>query len=190
MCKKILILFFICFQFLNLSYASYVEDSLKNIELKHYGRTYVEESIGSRLIRLETDFFGMAQSGSVEQRLYSLEKMAAVNKFVPQFHEDLFGNRSYYSNEENPSKIKQFFNTITSPFTSYGTVTGYTPPLNGVSHNYSYSNRYCPHYNNYHPNHHHSHKMNNLHHPNSYNNYYPTSIVSDVLTKSAIKILD
>lgn len=190
MYKKIIILTVIVFQFLNVSYASYVDDSLNNIELKHYGRTYVEDSIGSRLIRLETDFFGMAQSGSVEQRLYSLEKMAAVNKFVPQFQEDLFGDRIYSSNEEKPSKIKQFFNTITSPFYSYGTVTGYTPPINGISNHYRHSNNYCPYHNTYHPKTHYHHNMNNSYFPDVSPQYYPTNTVSNVLTRSAVKILD
>lgn len=196
MCKKFIIFTVIVFQFFIISYADYVDEALNNIELKQYGRTFVEDSIGSRLIRLETDYFGMAQSGSVENRIYSLEKMAAVNKSIPQFQEDLFGDRVYYSKNEKPNKVQQFFNNITAPFSSYGTVTGYTPPIQTSVYGNSFgqfNDSYCPYHHKYN-NHMNYNRLYHHPHPHIVNNYpysyRPENTLTNIATRAAIKILD
>ena len=74
--------FFLIFIFIllnNCAY-SYSDYDLDNIEYLKYGQNFSYEPLGNRLNRLETDFFGMAQSGNIEDRVYRLSQIAQNSK--------------------------------------------------------------------------------------------------------------
>lgn len=152
--------------FFSLSAFCFSEDDIAAAEYARYGRNFADESLGERLNRLETDFFGMSQTGDINSRLANVSRMASniKNGVTPIL------NDYYYE-----SKPKKFFSRILDNLASnFGTdeyITGYTPsiintisssggsnfynsryPYSGLNNNYyNYSGRY-PHSYPYHRN--------------------------------------
>lgn len=141
-----------------LASSGFSQDDLARIEFSRYGEAYENQSLSERLNRLETDIFGMSQSGSLNERLNMLAKMSENN----------INNRIVSSSEnfypgEKPSKIKNFWSNITEPFSMTSTMTGYTPSWNYSGYGYpnnmyrneflnfmNNTDRYCPYHNRYH----------------------------------------
>ena len=147
---------------------AYSDDEISFLEQNQYGQSFESDSLAQRLNRLETDLFGMAQSGDIDSRLDMLFKLSNNSKASAIVTPDY----NYYSVSE-PKKanaFKNFWNNFTEPF-SQGVVTGYTPPINYSSSFSSYGNdfmnflnnpqQYCPYHNTYHNNNHY-HNYNNL----------------------------
>ncbi len=142
-----------------------IEDKLTNIEYAKYGESFTYETISDRLNRLETDYFGMAQTGDIDSRIDMLSTMSKNSKqMISQNPYD-----SYYAGQKR-SKLRNFWDNVTSTFDTTGTMTGYTPSIttttNGYN-NYGYPNnmyrneflnfmnnpnQYCPYHNRYHSN--------------------------------------
>ncbi len=135
---------------------AYSDNELNNIELRKYGQVFDNESLSDRLSRLETDFFGMAQSGNIDDRVYKLSLISG-NSRMPSMAEP------YYNDYPKKNIIKTFFDNVASDFSDYGTMTGFTPSIT----TYGYGNldnlyrneflnfmdnsqRYCPYHNKYH----------------------------------------
>ena len=117
---------------------SYSENTLDNLELSKYGKTYSNEDLGSRLRRLETDIFGMSQSGNPDKRMGNLIKMASQDSYYQNFEP--------YKNTYLPEKkniVKRFFDNVSSTF-STPAITGYTPSFynSGFYPNNIYSRKY------------------------------------------------
>ncbi len=132
------------------------EEQLSKLEIIEYGQSYPDESIASRLSRLETDYFGMVQSGDIDSRMDMLKRMSNNSKRSAI----LLPEDNYYPGEKK-SAIGRFWDNITDTF-SDGTVTGFTPGLDINSYGYSnnfYRNgfnnffnsipNYCPYNNRY-----------------------------------------
>ena len=169
MSKKVLVIIIFLLQ----SYIpvlSYTDSTLGNLEFSRYGKTYCNEDLGSRLRRLETDIWGMSQSGNLDTRIENLVKMTSqdVNNY----------NFQSYDNPYLPEKkniVRRFFDNVTSTF-SAPSITGYTPsfysssvyPNNIYRREYNNflnnGNRYLP-YNN-------SYYFNNNYRNNPYHRYY------------------
>ncbi len=157
MIKKIFILTAVLFYGIN--YAnSFSDDDLARIEYSRYGEAFENQSLSERLNRLETDIFGMAQSGSVDDRVSMLAKMSDNNL-----------NSRIISPSENfypgvkQSKMKSFWNNITEPFSTTSSMTGFTPSWTSSGYGYANNmyrneflnflnnqNQYCPYHNRYH----------------------------------------
>lgn len=189
-------LMFIKFLYLSLFYFfiqligfCYSEDILNEIEYKKYGTTFQNESLADRLNKLETDFLGMEQKGSIDERLDLLYKISNNSKNTTI-------QRPYYENYQTKkrSAVRKFFDNLGD----LGTVTGFTPSLssnyynNGSyydsyganSQNWNHSgynnffnnNNYCPYHNSYHNNHfnhpiHNRHWIGNNFHNNHFQEY-------------------
>lgn len=153
MLKKIFVLCFLFFMSQMFVY-SFSEDELSNIEYYKYGKSYNTDSISSRLNRLETDYFGMAQNGDLNSRLDMLSKMAGNS----QNSAFLSPEDSFYPGKKK-SAIRNFIDNVSSTFADTGTITGFTPSM---STGYGYSNniygnefrnfmnnynQYCPYHN-------------------------------------------
>ena len=83
MIRKILfisILFFLsqfaCFAF--------SDEELSYLEISKYGQTYENDSFSQRLLRLENDILGMAQSGEIDNRIKLLYKVTSNSIAFPQ----------------------------------------------------------------------------------------------------------
>lgn len=137
-------------------------DVLSDIELSNFGKNYENESLANRLNRLETQFFGMTQSGDIDSRINTIYKMAT----------DPLSNPVSSISENNYSAkkpLKRFWQNITSAFDNNGIITGYTPSIssfnvsgfdlnnnfnNNLNHNFhnNYYNKtpygYCPYHTN------------------------------------------
>lgn len=144
---------------------SYSPEQLANMEMVKYGQSYENDSLSSRLMRLETDLFGMTQSGDIDSRLDMISQMIGSSASVPAYTPDnsyYSQNNSYYYPQKKESAIKRFWNNLTDDFSS-GAITGFTPPLtstgyvndlygNGFMNFTNNSGRYCPLHNTYHNN--------------------------------------
>jgi len=156
MLKKIFMLAFLSI-FISAAAFCFSEDDISAAEYARYGRNFADESLGERLNRLETDFFGMSQTGSINSRLENLSRMASnikndVNSVL---------NNNYY--EKKPKKFfRKILDNLTSGFGADEFITGYTPSvintisssggLNYYNSRYPYSgwnNNYYNNYNNY-----------------------------------------
>ncbi len=133
------------------------ENNLDDIEYSKYGQSFSNESLSERLNRIETDFFGMEQSGDLDSRLNNIQMLSS----------DKIQNPSVaFSQSEYPGEKKgifrNFLDNVSSSFSDTGTFTGYTPSMlynSGYSNNLyrnslrdfanGYSN-YCPYHNTYH----------------------------------------
>lgn len=163
MFKKILIL---NIAYLIGSLAGYCDlgDKLTDIEYAKYGESFTYESISDRLNRLETDYFGMAQTGDIDSRINMLSTMSRSSKQIAvQNPYD-----AYYTGKQK-GKLRTFWDNVTSTFDSTGVMTGYTPSMTTNSYNYGYPTNmyrneflnfmnnpqsYCPYHNRYHYNNH------------------------------------
>ncbi len=127
--KKILILlFFIPFCFICLNAVGYdVEDKLSHLERSAFNRVYSDDELSSRLTRLETEYFGAKQSGTLDSRLDKLMKNAY---FCDSPISDDYSSMIYQTPETITSSkgIKGFWNKIKNDF-DMGSFTGYTPPI-------------------------------------------------------------
>ena len=191
MLKKIILLF-TCILFTKIAGFCYSEENLSFIEYQKYGESYENDSLSSRLSRLENDLFGMTQSGDIDKRIEMIVRMSNSNNYE-------FNTPQNYGNTKvkKKSNFKNFWNNITSDITDFGTMTGFIPPMYGYgSYNGNYYggyNRYSTRYNNgfnngynrrYHPQypynnyheHFHPHCCHN--HVNSPSHFYPNNTVS------------
>lgn len=160
MIKKIFILnlVFFCTAAIGLCFS---ENELTNIELSKYGESYANESIAERLNRLETDFFGMAQSGDVDSRINMLNHLAGNSR-----QSAIINPQDNFYPGKKRSAIRNFWDNVTSTFDTTGSMTGFTPSMTNSSYGYSnnmyrneflnfmngYNNNYCPDHNRYHNN--------------------------------------
>lgn len=166
MFRKILFACLFCL-FFQLVGFSFTVDLLNDIEYKKYGISYPDESLAERLNRLETDYFGMEQQGSIDSRIDMLSRMSSNRRSTAV----LPPNYNNYHLKKK-SAIRKFFEN----FTDDGVVTGFTPSItsstfsNGSSY-YSSGSNYagnfgrnafnnffngrnncCPYHNNFHRN--------------------------------------
>lgn len=189
---------------------SYSDNTLNNLEYAKYGKVYSQEDLSSRLRRLETDSFGMSQSGSLEDRMANLVKMSSqdyyYNNFTPY--------QPVYSSEKK-GVVRKFLDNVSSAFSS-PYITGYTPSIygsniysgniygngyNGYRNNINmpYNNAYYFNSSNRNPyrcgNSYHRKIHHNPAYRNRYNAYYnpygnvPTDVYKNVATRSTVHIL-
>lgn len=185
MLRRIMILNILFFNMFLIGYA-YNESNLDNIEYSKYGMTYENEDLGSRLRRLESDYFGMAQSGDIENRIQRIEQMSQNEKLTTTMpFQD-----TYVPPVKKKTAIRRFFED-NLPVGGYnqGIITGYTPPIiNNMGYNryrnqyYDFlnnpHNNYCPYHNTYHNHQHRRYRqnlnkyLNNRLGYNRYNNHW------------------
>ena len=159
MIKKLFILniIFFCSAAIGLCFS---ENELRNIELSKYGESYTNESIAERLNRLETDFFGMAQTGDIDSRIDMLNHIAMNSR-----QSAIINPQENFYPGKRKSAIKSFWDNVTSTFDTTGSITGYTPSMTTTGYGYSNNmyrneflnfmngyNNYCPYHNRYHNN--------------------------------------
>lgn len=207
MFKKFLVFLFLMISFLQVCYASY-EDRLFELENLRYGRTFGNESLAQRLLRLEEDYFGLSQSGDISSRIDMLFQIAQNNYPDPI-------NLDRRLSSKKHSRIKSALKDFASIFTDNGVVTGFVPPISTYDNNYNYSTynnsfendyynrfftppRYSP---NYIPAHSYNGHYTHLPIINDYSSGYSTSNVQydrygypsisnrDLYSRSAVKIL-
>ena len=132
------------------------DEILDNLELQKYGKTFEYESLSERLNRLETDYFGMSQSGDLDDRLNKLAQISMNNKTYPNVY-------PYENQSKKKNVMKSFWDNFSSVFES-GRVTGYTPPMSFYQNNSAWENvfrqqywdymnnspNHCPYHNRYH----------------------------------------
>ena len=174
----------------SMSAIGFSEQNLNDLEYAKYGTSYEHESLAQRLNRLETDFFGMSQTGDIEKRLNNLSKINSEYKN---------GISTPYSSYTTKPKgiLRNFWDNLTSGFMNNdGYMTGYTPSImntsssmgmpNDAYNNYLYNNMnnfpsYCPYnprfQNNYHnryanPNNRYFNGVNRFQPYSRYNRYY------------------
>lgn len=182
MIKKIFVLLLLLIQPVCFAYT---ESILNDIEMSQYGTSYQNEDLASRLRRLETDVFGMSQSGNVESRINNLAQMASSVGYT-------YGIQPYenYYYPQKKGVVKRFFDNVSSTFTS-PSMTGYTPSFYGSNiypnnmyrrelMNYPYNSNYCPFNNGYYPNNH------QKFHNHNYNNYNKNNNLSRFPSKNRL----
>lgn len=187
------------------------EEDISNIELAKYDDTYKNETISQRLNRLENDYFGMTQSGGIEDRILQLNKISNNLK-----QSAILNTHNYYKKRNNG--IKNFWNNITSTFDD-GYITGFTPPMynteylsgypqyentSGIINFAPFENRHHPFYNkhhndfiknhhkrtqNHHFNHQQKHRLNNHYNPNKRITRTRYSIPPNITTQSSVHII-
>lgn len=126
--KLLLLFFFIPFCFISANAAGYdVEDKLSHLERSAFSRVYSDDELSSRLTRLETEYFGAKQSGTLDSRLDKLMKNVY---FCDTPISQNYSSMLYQTPEEITSSkgIKGFWNRIKNDF-EMGSFTGYTPPI-------------------------------------------------------------
>lgn len=131
MFKKLFALWFMSLVF-SLTAFGFSEDSLSAVEYAKYGTNYAEESLGERLNRLETDYFGMAQSGDIESRISNLMKINSGRKNgvnLP-YDRNYYNNYNNYNTKKKSSIIRSLWDNLSSGFSDNGYITGYTPSMN------------------------------------------------------------
>ncbi len=145
----------LCVLLTALSGGCYSDEQLADIEMNRYGQTFENDSLSSRLIRLENDLFGMTQSGDIDTRVDMIAQMASVSN-NPSVLAD---NDNFYPGiKQNP--VKKVWNSISSGFSS-GSMTGFTPSVNSYGYSssnygnglwnlFNGANSYCPYHNTYH----------------------------------------
>ncbi|MBQ8886290.1 MAG: hypothetical protein IJY61_01135 [Candidatus Gastranaerophilales bacterium] len=167
-------LFYFCIQLIGFCYS---EEILSELEYQKYGATFQNESLAQRLSKLETDFLGMEQKGSIDERLDLLYRISNNSRTTAI-------QKPYYpsSSIKKKSAIRKFFDNIGD----IGTMTGFTPSLSSTTYNNgsyydSYGNNnlsnwgnrvfnnfldtqnnYCPYHNSHHNNHF-NHPIHNRH---------------------------
>lgn len=165
MLKKLFIIGLILFNSYSSTFA-FSENTLDGIEVSRYGTSYAGEELGSRLRRLETDVFGMSQSGNVDDRINNLAKLTLNNPYNQGFRQ--------YNDSYVPKKkgiLRRFFDNVTSTF-SDPYVTGYTPSINDLG-GYGYSGNLSGNgYMNFFNNGRNNYPFNNTYFPNNYGYNY------------------
>ena len=168
----------ICVLLTALSGGCYSDEQLADIEMNRYGQTFEDDSLSSRLIRLENDLFGMTQSGDIDTRLDMISQMASVSKNPAM----LADNDTFYPGvKQNP--VKRVWNSISSGFTG-GSMTGFTPSVNSYGYSssnygnglwnfFNGANSYCPYHNTYHNGFFNNHNFPMGYRPNFNNGYFP-----------------
>lgn len=139
MLKKIYLLLSFLLVFSCSCFASY-EDKLLELETLRYGRTFQNESISQRLLRLEEDYFGLSQSGDITSRINMLSQIASNN-----YPNQLSYDRRVYQPQRKSSKLRNFLKDLASTFTDPGVMTGYIPPIQSYDDTYynnSFNNDY------------------------------------------------
>ncbi len=157
MLKKIFILKIFLIIFAGIGYC-YSEDELNRLEYLSFGQIYEDDTLGERITRLETNYFGLSQSGDIDSRISRISQLAE-NKKMPSMS---FPERKNVSIPKK-NKIKSILNTA-SDFFGTGSMTGFTPSFTGSPYGYSdtmYNNEfnnflnnpnaYCPYQNNINP---------------------------------------
>ncbi len=156
MLRKIIITMVI-FISLQAAVYSYSPEQLSNMEMVKYGQSFENDSLSSRLMRLETDLFGMTQSGDIDSRLDMISQMIGSSSSIPVYEP----YNAYYPKEKK-GIINRFLNNLSDDF-SNGALTGFTPPItstgyvndfygNGFMNYTNNTGRYCPFHNTYHNN--------------------------------------
>lgn len=141
MIRKILFAGLFCL-FFQLAGFAFSENILNDIEYKKYGVSYPDESLSERLERLETDYFGMEQQGSIDSRINLLSKMSS-NRQISAIQQPVYNDYQY----KKKSAIRRFFDY----FSDDGAMTGFIPSMttstydNG-SYYYSNGNNYAGNY--------------------------------------------
>lgn len=128
MFKKVCFLSFFILFLSNVCFASY-EDRLLQLESLRYGKSFQNESLSQRLLRLEEDYFGLSQSGDIDSRLNMLFQIAQND----------YPNPRYLEKQTIPrkkSRIRNVLNEIASVFADRGVVTGFVPPMSVYDNNY------------------------------------------------------
>ena len=106
---------------------SFSENDISILEIERYGKNYPYESLGERLTRLETEYFGMTQSGDIDSRI---ENLMRINQNKQNGVNFKMGNKN--KNEEK-GFFKNIFKDFTSNFRNNGSITGYTAPMNTIT---------------------------------------------------------
>lgn len=127
--KKIFLLFFFVPIFIiSANAAGYdIEEKLANLERSAFSQVYSNDDLSSRLTRLETEYFGAKQSGTLDNRLDKLMKNIYFCDTPPleNFSYTLYQTPETISSSKG---LKGIWNKIKNDF-EMGTITGYTPPL-------------------------------------------------------------
>ncbi len=176
MFKKLLLTVCLFFSFTNTG-SCFSENNIADIEYAKYGQSFDNESLASRLGRLETDFFGAQQTGDLDSRLNKLTAMSSniIPSPMNTFNDD------YYPGQKK-GVFKNFLDNVSSAFSDMGTMTGFTPSLYSGSYNPYYNNgftsftngysNYCPYQNRYiYPNNFYN-RLNRTRYPGLSNNFY------------------
>lgn len=108
---------------------AFTEEILERIEYSKYGLTYPQESVSQRLQRLETDYFGMEQTGSIDSRLELLSKMSDNDR-------SLYKHPSVIERHVTSpkSKVRKFLENLIDT----GAISGFTPPITNSAYNNGY----------------------------------------------------
>ena len=132
MLKKICFVIVLLFVFSNMGIC-YSEENLSAIEFSRYGQSYENESLSSRLMRLESDLMGMTQSGDIDSRIELISRMADNSDLSA-----VQPNNIFYP-EKKKSAIRNFWDNVTSS-TSSGSLTGFTPSMDSTGYYNSMNN--------------------------------------------------
>ena len=100
----------------------YSEDNLSRIEYLRYGMTFADESLSQRLNRLETDYFGMSQTGDINKRIENLAKINQTSKSTA-------ASPKVKHTFAKKVRIKTFLDNLLSYFCNNGYITGFTPSI-------------------------------------------------------------
>ena len=139
--ERAVLLNIVCFIFVSAAQA-FSEDDLSRLEYSKYGVNYADESLGERLNRLETDYFGMAQTGGIDSRIAALTKINSnikngVNQALFNKFNNFSGADSSIYNPKPKGILRGIWDNIASGFDVFGGgsgfdsgfLTGYTPPI-------------------------------------------------------------
>jgi hypothetical protein len=134
---------------------AYSDEVLNNLELKKYGQIFEYESLSERLNRLETDYFGMSQSGDLDDRISKLSQISINSRTYPSAY-------PYENYKPKKATMRTFWDNFSSLFDS-GSITGFTPPMSVYGYSPMQENiyrqqyldflnnpqSYCPYHNRY-----------------------------------------
>lgn len=126
-------------------------NELARIENKLFARTYPQDDIETRVIRLEKEMLGAMQNGDLEER-YQVIASAAKHYNAFPYQTNNYQDNAYqayqqdaYNSAGNSTGTKGFFKNILG-IVAGGALTGFTPPLynypNGNYNNYGYPSTY------------------------------------------------
>jgi len=210
-----LLIFWLTFMIFISNAFCFTDEDLSKLEYLNYGNTFINESLSSRLKRLETDIFGAEQYGNIESRFDKINRFSSNTLQNPVLAFD-----NSYNSFEKKSPVKKFLNKINSAFYDYGSYTGYTPSI--INTNYPYSGldgrfsafnhpeqSFCPYnkskyYHNFYPDYNRYNQYNNYnrfqgnyihppfsgaYYPNRFGRVYPQNLTKNYTASSSVKIL-